>query len=372
MHNDGSFLGKKVKEPEIKTKKTVKKRRYLENGEEVEVVVSPILKDGKLLGTVWLGYSLKKLSIAKRGILLQNISVAILMIAVGILASFLLSRGITISIKKLHHGAKIFAKGDLNYKIKVERKDEIGEVAKGFNQMAESLDRLQKKLVESERKNIAAQIAAEAAHEIRNPLAVISAGLFYLKEILPRKEEVKKRIQQIERAVRKLTSYLDDLINFSRPLTLNLMLVDINRLIIQTLEEFPLDIISNVKLKKDLSKNLPLIEADPERLKHIFVNLIKNACEAMQGEGELIIKSEKMEDGKYIQIVFENSGPKIPELDIPKIFDPFFTTKGKGTGLGLAVCKRIVEFHKGEIKARNKEERGTEFILKLPVKQRIF
>lgn len=228
---------------------------------------------------------------------------------------------------------------------------------------------MQEKLIEAEKLAAASQIASEAAHEIKNPLAVIKAGLYYLKKILPEYEEAQKNIRMLDNAVEKATIYINDLLNFSKPPVLNLMPVEINELLENSLKELPQEILAGIEINKDFETNLPQIKADPERLKQVFINIIKNAAEVMEGKGKLQIADCRLqiEGKKSIQITFEDTGKGIPKKDLHRIFDPFFTTKGKGTGLGLAICQRIIEAHKGEIEVVSKVGEGTTFIIKMRV-----
>lgn len=233
------------------------------------------------------------------------------------------------------------------------------------------LKKMESRLRETEKLTIIAQIASEAAHEIRNPLSVIKAGLYYLKGILPQEEKVEKRILQLDGAIERVSSYLDDLLNLAGPPTLSLSQISINDLIGQSLKELPSDLLSNIGLQKELDKKLPKTKVDPDRMKQVFINIIKNAAEVMKEKGKLKVRSEKLEvKGKeVIQISFEDTGPGISEENMEKIFDPFFTTKVKGTGLGLPICGRFIEAHGGEIEAESKFGHGSKFIIRLPLWQ---
>ncbi|MBU0567255.1 PAS domain-containing protein, partial [bacterium] len=227
------------------------------------------------------------------------------------------------------------------------------------------LKRTQEKLRKAERLSTIAQVAQEAAHEIKNPLAVLGVGLYYLRKMLPEDEKIKKKINQMDRAVERASSYLSDLSSLSRPPIIELSPIDINDLIEQVSGDISLDLLTGIELRKDLAKDLPKIQVDPDRLRQVFTNLIKNACEVMPEGGALTISS--CIDGSQIVITFSDTGPGIKEENLEKLFDPFFTTKSKGTGLGLAICKRIIEAHQGTIEIESKVGKGTRFIIRLPV-----
>jgi signal transduction histidine kinase len=126
----------------------------------------------------------------------------------------------------------------------------------------------------------------------------------------------------------------------------------------------------NVSIKVICRQTLPSIEADPEQLKEVFVNLIMNACEAMEKGGSVVIHEEEAvteSSNRVVVIRVSDNGPGIPESVQKKIFQPFFTTKEEGTGLGLSIVSRIIEEHRGRVYAESKEGEGATFVVMLPV-----
>ncbi|MEK7274598.1 MAG: ATP-binding protein, partial [Candidatus Desantisbacteria bacterium] len=227
---------------------------------------------------------------------------------------------------------------------------------------------MEKKLIDAERLAAAVQIASEAAHEVKNPLAVIKAGLYYLEKILPEdNSEAKKTISQMDAAAQRAVTYINDLLNFSKPPELKKSQISINELIKKAMDELPAEIFPNIEVQQELADNLPDISADFEQLEHVVINLVKNAAEAMGGvkSEKLKVKSER--EGEFVKISVSDTGKGVAEEDLKRIFDPFFTTKGKGTGLGLAICQRIVEAHDGRIEVTSKMGEGTMFVVRLPV-----
>jgi signal transduction histidine kinase len=126
-------------------------------------------------------------------------------------------------------------------------------------------------------------------------------------------------------------------------------------------------------VKVDVIRNhqLPEIQADPEQLKEVLVNLIINACEAMEQDGSIVIeeKEDVPASGRVAVIRLTDNGPGIPESIRENIFQPFFTTKEEGTGLGLSIATRIVEEHQGQLDIRSEEGQGSTFIITLPIKE---
>jgi signal transduction histidine kinase len=122
-------------------------------------------------------------------------------------------------------------------------------------------------------------------------------------------------------------------------------------------------------IEKQFGDNLPPIQADIQQLNHLFMNIIHNAAQAMEGKGKLTVNTFQLSDKKDICVEISDSGPGIPPDILPHIFEPFFTTKeeGEGTGLGLSLAYGIVENHKGQITARNKPDGGAVFTMTFPV-----
>lgn len=225
----------------------------------------------------------------------------------------------------------------------------------------------QAQLIQSERLSAAVQVASCAAHEVKNPLTIIKACVYYLKRILPENdEEAQKTLTQIDNATQKAITYINDLLNFSRPPVLHLKKVNINYVIEDSINELQQEILAGIEIEKNISSALPLLNADPDRLKQVIINLVKNACESMKEVRNKKLKVETKKDGDFIKISISDTGKGIPEENLPCIFEPFFTTKDKGTGLGLAICQHIIQAHKGTIEVKSKVGKGTIFEVKLP------
>jgi signal transduction histidine kinase len=130
---------------------------------------------------------------------------------------------------------------------------------------------------------------------------------------------------------------------------------------VQLVEVGPLPLV----ITTDLSGDLPTVHADASPLKQVFLNLIKNASEASDGKGELLIRTTY--EPRMVKIIFRDNGKGIPSELLGHIFEPFFTTKMSGMGMGLSISQRIIQAHNGRIEARNAEPGGAEFSISLPV-----
>lgn len=224
-----------------------------------------------------------------------------------------------------------------------------------------------------ERDRLAAlgEMSAGLAHEIRNPLGAIkgAAQLLNPKELSAiNKEFVGIIIEEVDRLNGVVCQFLD----YARPLRLGFDLIDVNQIVRRTMQlleaegPFP-----SVHIEQDLEEHLPMLYADAEQLKQVFINLIRNGIEAMPEGGTFEVQTRLLEemDPPSIELVFQDEGIGISPEVMRNIFIPFFTTKERGTGLGLSICQRIIEHHEGTIQIQNRAEKGTRFIIRLPVQR---
>ncbi len=216
------------------------------------------------------------------------------------------------------------------------------------------------------------RIASGIAHEIRNPLAGIYTTVQNLEGEFDENSSQKTDLQNIMQEIDRMEKLIREILNLVRPFPLQIEEIYVNSLI-----SIAVSLISKEAKQKGIvvetrfNPGIGRIEADSNRLRQVFLNLIINAIESIEGKGTITISTEtlKSEDGKdkWIIIKFKDNGVGIPPDNINKIFDPFFTTKNVGTGLGLAVSYKIVQDHGGIIEVESKENKGTTFSVKLPV-----
>jgi len=215
------------------------------------------------------------------------------------------------------------------------------------------------------------------AHEIRNPLHAISGALAIIQRRSDLKDEIlAQSVKIINEEVQHLNEFVQECLNFVRPPdAVRFIGVEINEAISAVM-----NIISHmyeserkrIRVVTEIDPQLPQVYANYEELKQVFLNLVKNAFEAMPEGGELTIKTRlKSDSQKNVEITFADTGTGIKKENLGKLFNPFFTTKVRGTGLGLAVCRRIiVERHHGKIHIESEENRGTTVKLELPAGHR--
>jgi signal transduction histidine kinase len=292
--------------------------------------------------------------------------------AVGL--AFLLIRALTRPVSSLLDATRRLKAGDLDYKIRGLR-DEFGEVAASFNEMAESLKKQMQEMQRTEQLRVCGEMAAGLAHEIRNPLAGMKVSIEVLLSELTIEERDREVLVKIIEQIRHIELLMKNLLNYARPVAAQPSIVNVNKILEKTayfIEKHPAFVSGSPskRIIKELDDRLPDIYADPQQLQQIFLNLLLNAADAVPEGGKITIKTSRDEEGKTVAVEIHDTGKGIPEELRERIFQPFFTTKGKGkgTGLGLAVSKRIVEEHGGSIEATNHAAGGAVFKIVLPVK----
>jgi signal transduction histidine kinase len=310
---------------------------------------------------------------------------------------------ITQPIQALREAAIKLGEGDFDYLPDLSMpNDEIGELAHTFMQMSESLkvktaeimsakdelERLnrslenrveartrelksaQDELIKKERLAAIGQMASVVGHEIRNPLAVINNSIYFIKtknNATPNPEpKIAKHISIIESEIRQANGIIDEILGFARTRELNPKPMHINSYLEDLTMSFPVP--PHVELVQSLAPENPYVNIDPDEMAQAIRNLIKNGIEVMPEHGKVYVRSEVV-DGNMVRIDVEDTGPGIPKETLEKIFAPFFTTKARGTGLGLAVVKKVADRHKGKVEVTSVVGQGTCFKIYIPVLQ---
>ena len=235
------------------------------------------------------------------------------------------------------------------------------------------LVRSREHLLQAEKMALVGKLAAGMAHSIRNPLTSVKMRMFSLGRTLDLLDPQKEDFEVISDEIRHIDTIVENFLEFSRPPKLKMQKVspsDVVDLVIKLLEHRLQSYEVEIKLQRRWP--LPEIQADPELLKEVLVNLVVNACEAMEGGGLIVIHEEKSFAeplGKVVVIRLTDNGPGVPESIQDKVLQPFFTTKEEGTGLGLSIAARIVEQHGGWLDLTSKDGEGATLVITLPIKE---
>jgi two-component system, NtrC family, sensor histidine kinase AtoS len=226
--------------------------------------------------------------------------------------------------------------------------------------------KLEYQIFQAEKLAALGQLSAGMAHEINNPLFVVSGRLALLKQenLAP---QFRETINLIDTQVNRIRKLVDRILKFARKTTLTLEAVNINEIIETVLPLVHYNKLPTVKIEieKTFEKNMPKISADADQLQEVFLNMIINAYQAMPEGGVIKITTSNFQN-LYAKIQIADTGVGIPEANFKNIFMPFFSTKGQGTGLGLSICHNIIKSHNGSIELDSQINQGTTFTVKLP------
>ena len=226
----------------------------------------------------------------------------------------------------------------------------------------------QAQLIEHERLAAIGEFAAMIVHEIRNPLTTVQMGLTYFTKLdLPQPAQARLALAVGE--AERLANLLQEILSYSKPQNLNVVEIEVDAFIqplLVLLRSMPE---ARERSIEYLSLGSPAyILGDPDKLKQVFINLVRNACEAIV-PGETVRWSVTAGSAEQLWISVQNGGPIIPAEVLPRLTQPFYSTKSAGTGLGLAIVKRIVEAHGGELLIESSQANGTIFTVRLPIQR---
>lgn len=293
----------------------------------------------------------------------------------------LLVRSITRPIEALVAAARAIGAGDLAHRIAAPGKDELGTLSSAFNDMAEHLDmnrkqtaQLQSQLIQAEKLSAVGQLISSVAHELNNPLAAIS-GYVQMAQLDASAGRLKDDLAHVYSNVLRCRKVVDNLLFFVRQSGQERSRIELNAAVSAALEllEYRLLKTEDVRVIQTLGEPSPVVAGDLQQIVQVLVNLIANACDAMEGfvpypDGKtLTLRTGVRGPSAYIEI--EDNGPGVAPEQFERIFEPFFTTKaaGRGTGLGLPICRQIVQAHGGDIVLSSRPGAGCVFRVELPL-----
>lgn len=243
------------------------------------------------------------------------------------------------------------------------------ELSRVYQELSQNIEQLKK----AERLHAAGQLSASLAHEIRNPLASISgaAGLLkrsYMASASETNGTSEECLEILEKESQRLNKLLTNFLEFARPRAPRFQAAEIGEIVQSVIAVAGHSGDHRVELRRNLRRDLPMIECDPEQLKQVLLNLIMNAIQASSAGGVVEV-SATTENGTLAISIRDNGNGLSPEKSaqiLSHMFEPFFTTKEKGTGLGLAISAKIVEQHHGKLQGRTNPDGGMTFRVELP------
>ena len=259
---------------------------------------------------------------------------------------------------------------DVTERKQMERK--LQEYSEHLEELVEKrtrqLKEAQERLLKSERLAAIGEIAAMVGHDLRNPLTSIAGATYYLKTKLEQKMDktAKDMVELIEKDIKYSDTIISDLLRYSREIHLELTETTPKSITKHALTSIKVP--KNIRIS-NLTDNKPKIKIDAQKMNRVLVNITKNAIDAMPKGGKLTITSKKT-NGK-LEITFTDTGRGMQKDILEKIWTPLFTTKAKGMGLGLPICKRIVEAHGGDISVESIVGKGTTFTVTIPIKPKL-
>ena len=308
---------------------------------------------------------MEEIRAAKRTLTLYMFGIAILVTGLVSFISHRIGNTITDPIQDLVGFTNKVAEGNLDEQCEIKTHDEIGDLATAFNQMTQELKQSRNKLIQAERLATAGKMATSFAHEIRNPLSSMRMLSQLLKQKPELTEEQRQSLQYILEEIERIDTIVKGMMDFARPTSLKPVKQPLEPILRDVLALMQANLTHHkIELQLDFTSDLPEFEFDPDKIKQAFMNVVLNSMEAMPQGGILTVSTSKVDDGVSIEVA--DTGVGIPENDMPHLFEPFFTSKDKGTGLGLANVKRIVEEHDGTVAIESTLGEGVTVSIWLP------
>ncbi|ADC68937.1 integral membrane sensor signal transduction histidine kinase [Methanocaldococcus sp. FS406-22] len=344
--------------------------------------------DGEIIGMLFVGTPEQPFIELQQNIKSHTILIGFLSILLALIVSFVLSETIISPIKKLKSAAEKISSGDYNIYVNVNSNDEIGELAKAFNKMAEdvrksheALKKHAKELEESYEKlkevdRLKSEIISIVSHELRTPLTSIKGYVeLVLDGLMGELNENQRRCLEIAKNnIDRLKRLIDNMLDLSKiesgAIKFDIKDIKVKDMINEVLNSLqPLTKEKNIEVKCDIEDNLTA-KVDKDRIIQVLINLIENAIKFSPVKG--VIEIHAFRDKNYAHIIIKDYGPGIPKKDLERIFDKFYQVnfpkiKRDGAGLGLAICKSIIEAHGGKIWVESELGKGSAFHILLPM-----
>lgn len=339
---------------------------------------------------VWVDQPLSTVQGPVQEFLRQLVGMGLLLLAAAAVVTYTLSRQVTKPLEQLTAAAEGLSGGDLEREVPVQRRDEVGRLARAFDhmrhQVAEATHRLehrveertgelrralddleeaQEELVRQERLAILGQLASGVGHELRNPLAVMTNALFYLDMVLEDDDpEIREYLGILRHQVGLSEKIVGDLLDFARIKRPQREALTLPALVDEQLSR--LDLANGSRVRREFAADLPAAYGDPVQVGQVVLNLLTNAVQAMEDAHGTLTLSGRPMGTDAVALEVRDSGPGVPAELHGKVFEPLFTTRARGIGLGLAVSRRLAEVNGGSLILAGSQGEGAAFVLRLP------
>jgi len=335
-------------------------------------VATPLNVSSKRFGTLRFGYSLAGLADRLRQLKRKSLALTVSAAAVMIFLVFAASRVMTRPIRRLVDALDSVRLGKLEPIPLPERHDELGDLQNSYRMMVNRLaqekterERTQELLARTEKMATVGTLAAGIAHEINSPLTGSMHSVQALASGTLPAEKRDRYLQVLGEGLERIRRAVSQLLDYSTVHVTNIVDCDLSVLVTKTVGFLEYQI---SRTRIEVENRLPplVLRADAHKMEQVLVNLVLNAVGAMPRGGRLAFRH--IEEGSFLTLIVSDTGEGIPKENLERIFEPFFTTKGngEGTGLGLAVCRKIIEQHGGKISVSSRPGEGTEFHISLP------
>ncbi len=356
----------------------------------------------RILGFLNMGVCRKRLqaSIQKSQLQILLVSLVFILFLPAMIMLFL-KKHVSQPLRQLLKSTRRITRGDLDCKVDIVSRDEVGQLALSFNKMLErliafkteiegwneeleervnlktmQLKEAQKQIIQSEKMSSLGRLAAVIAHEINNPISGLIVFINLLQKTMDKEDlseddraKIVKRLGIMETEAKRCGHIVSELLSFSRA---EQKMIDCN---ITEIIERSVSILKfktkdkQISLNVDLEPNLPVIRCDPGKIQQIIMNLVQNAIDALPQGGEIDISASYLKEQERLKLVVHDNGIGIPEEFLPHIFEPFYSSKdnGQSVGIGLFVVYGVIHQHSGIIDVESTEGKGTTFTIFLPV-----
>lgn len=334
----------------------------------------PIVLGDRRVGYLLITRYLDDFEALSREALVSRVLATLGVFALGILVSLYLSWTFSRPVQELTRAARLVAAGDLSVQVPSRGSDEIGSLARTFNEMVERLRehrQLEERLHFAERSSAMGRLASALAHEIRNPLNFINLSIDHVRERMApdegrRREDFERILSNVKAEISRLNRLVGDFLSFGKPMRLHpraCALDELVREVAAVVDHKAKD--QGIAVVIETEGSLPALVADPELLKTCLLNLMINAVDAMP-KGGLLTVAVRRDADTLVTTVTDNGDGMSPE-EIRSAFEPYFSTKEAGVGLGLALTRKIVGDHGGSVELESTPGRGTTARIRLPL-----